>query len=297
MASLPPQQAAQLRQVLVDCGQIALESAAQPFEVYEKGQEDYVTSVDRLLDGKLTQALQHLFPDDRLISEENLTSQVAYGQLPRAAAERLWLIDPIDGTEDFVHHGQHYALMVGLLNHYRPVAGWVYGPAVGQLYWGGPDWGLFRGVTGTPEAVEPKPPQGQARQTIILGDRDQRRFGAAIAAQIPDLHTYALGSFGLKVIEIILGHAGLYAYFNGRVKLWDTTGPLALATAAGLTCCDLDGNPLRFDPTAVDPTSLTHHQPILVGWPDLIDQQRPQLQQAIATVLGTGLSADAHTSG
>ncbi len=285
MVSLTQKQATQLRQVLVNCGQIALEAAAQPFEVYEKGREDYVTSVDRLLDGKLTQALQQLFPDDRLISEENLTSQVGYGQSATAADQRLWLIDPIDGTEDFIHHGQHYSLMLGLLNHYRPVAGWVYGPAVGQLYWGGPDWGLFRGVTGEPEAVTPKPPQGKARQTIILGDRDQRRFGAAIAAQIPDLQTYSLGSFGLKVIEIILGHAGLYAYFNGRVKLWDTTGPLALAAAAGLTCCDLEGNPLRFDPTAVDPSSLTHQQPILVGWPDLIDQQRSQLQQAVATVL------------
>ncbi|MDA0266948.1 MAG: inositol monophosphatase family protein [Cyanobacteria bacterium] len=287
MSPVSKDQNAAIQAVLLDCGQQAQAAAAQPFEVFEKGFEDYVTSVDRALDTQLAQAFSRQFPADGVVTEENRCSAAAFSCTQHHPNRRLWLIDPIDGTEDFIHHGQYYSLMVGLLAQGTPQAGWIYGPAQERFYWGGPDWGLFQlgqGGEALPLTPSAPPDAGGDHCPIILGDRDERRFGRAIAAAVPQLQSYALGSYGLKVMEVIKGQAGLYIYLNGRVKLWDTTGPLALAQAAGLVCCDLDGEPIRFDSTGVYPHSLIHRQPIVVGWPSYVDRFLAPIRQTVLTV-------------
>jgi 3'(2'), 5'-bisphosphate nucleotidase len=116
---------------------------------------------------------------------------------------------------------------------------------------------------------------------ILIGHRDQKRFGEAIAHQIPEAQFYSIGSFGLKVLEVITGRAGLYVYFNQRVKLWDTTGPLAMAHRAGLTCCSLEGEPIRFSQNGIDPDTLAHRQTLIIGWPHYVEMLRPRLEVAI----------------
>jgi len=266
---------------LLRCGQWARQAAMQSFEVFEKGREDYVTTVDRDLDQQLSAAFAAQFPDDGIVTEENQESAGAFLTQP----QRLWLIDPIDGTEEFIHRGEHYSIMVGLLAAAQPQAGWVYAPAQERLYWGGTDWGLFQqNHAGQTELLKPAPLDFGDTSVMLLGDRDQRRFGTAIAQQIPAVKFDSLGSFGLKVLEVIKGQAGLYVYLNGRVKLWDTTGPIALAQAAGLVCCDLDGHPIRFDANSVYPHTLIHRQPILIGWPGYVMAWRAAIRQAVIAV-------------
>jgi 3'(2'), 5'-bisphosphate nucleotidase len=66
--------------------------------------------------------------------------------------------------------------------------------------------------------------------------------------------------------------------------LWDTVGPMALARAAGLVCCDLSGRPITFGVNSVFPQTLVHRQPLLIGWPDYVERFRPALRQAVLTV-------------
>lgn len=292
MHDLTEAQLSAIKQHLLDCGQQARRLAAQPFQVFEKGHNDYVTTVDQALDERLLSAFQGLFPQDAVITEENFKSKQTY----RQAHSRYWFIDPIDGTEDFMQQGLGYAVMVGLLaQDQQPVAGWVYAPAFERLYWGGAGWGLFeQGPDAVPMALTPQPPVPVDGPVcpIMIGDKDERRFGDAIAQHIPNAQFKSLGSFGLKVLEVIKGRVGLYLYLNGRVKLWDTTGPLALATAAGLVCCDLEGNPLRFDAAAIDDHTLAHQQSILVGWPEYVGALRPLIKQAAAAVLAEEVQSD-----
>lgn len=291
MHDLTEAQLSTIKQHLLDCGQQARRLAGQPFQVFEKGLNDYVTTVDQALDDHLLTAFQSLFPQDAIITEENFKSKQTYLQ----DRDRYWFIDPIDGTEDFMQHGLGYAVMVGLVTQDQPVAGWVYAPAFERLYWGGEGWGLFeQGPDAVSKALKPKPPVpvDGAVCPIMIGDKDERRFGDAIAQEIPTAQFKSLGSFGLKVLEVIKGRVGLYLYLNGRVKLWDTTGPLALARAAGLVCCDLEGNPLRFDAAAVDVPTLTHQQSILVGWPQYMDALRPAIKRAAAAVLAGEVQSD-----
>ncbi|MBD1910989.1 MULTISPECIES: inositol monophosphatase family protein [unclassified Leptolyngbya] len=284
MTSFSSAQLDRMRFLLQRCGQLAVDMAAKDFQVYEKGVQDYVTDVDHALDVELVQELRTLFPSDGLISEENASSRSLF--LAPDAPSRLWLIDPLDGTEDFIKGEPHYALMVGLLEQARAIAGWVYAPVFQQLYFGGVGLGLYQAQGDAPATpIQPQFPEWQDHCPILIGTKDLRRYGEAITQHIPEAQFNTLGSFGLKVMEVILGRAALYVYLNRRVKLWDTTGPIALAHAAGLVCCDLNGEPLRFTPDAVDSETLTHQQTILVGSPEAVERWRSPLQKAAQTVL------------
>jgi len=266
---------------LLQCaGQTARQMATQEFQVYKKGRQDYVTDVDRLLDQQISAGLAALFPADPVITEENTESWQAFGEM----AGRLWLIDPLDGTDDFIQGNDYYAIMAGLSIHHQPVLGWLYAPALRQLYYGGPSIGLYRAdADAAPTPLQPIQPDAPSTNfcPILIGHKDRQRFGAALTRQIPAAQFCYVGSFGLKVMQVLLGQAGLYIYFNRRVKLWDTTGPLALAAAAGLVCCDLEGEPLRFTPDVINADTLAHQQAIIVGWPDYVEALLPLIQQAV----------------
>jgi 3'(2'), 5'-bisphosphate nucleotidase len=282
-----PDQTDSINQLILSCGEKATQMAEQPFQIFEKGMKDYVTSVDRLLDERLTVKLSQLFPEDGIISEENVQSRQAF----HSDYQRLWLIDPLDGTDDFIQRSPHYAVMVGLLQDSEPVAGWVHAPALGQLYYGGVGWGLFQLVDQSFEKRSPAPlmpaeppPLSDKFCPIIIGDKDRRVYGESITQFISGVQFSAIGSFGLKVMQIVLGKAGLYLYLNRKVKLWDTVGPIALAKAAGLVCCDLDGHPLKFAAHAIEPDTLAHQQPMIIGWPSYVEMLQPRLKRAIQLV-------------
>lgn len=273
----------QINQALRDAGQLAQTLATQPFEIVEKGKNDFATSIDRQLDEQLSHHFQAWFPQDGIITEENPASRPLFHQ----NYARLWLIDPLDGTDDLIRLQRNYSVMVGLWQEGAPRAGWVYDPAADQLFYGGPGWGLWQ--SNGPDAafaLKPTPPPTPTtdQAPLMIGYKDFQAYGAAIKQAIPETRFHFLGSFGLKVLQVITGQVGLYLYLNRRVKLWDTTAPLALAQAAGLICCDLAGEPLRFDAAGLEAETLTHDQTILVGWPHYIDRFRERLQLAIESV-------------
>ncbi|MEP0925801.1 MULTISPECIES: inositol monophosphatase family protein [Cyanophyceae] len=293
MPPIRPADLLALHQLLIACGDYASQQPKHSFQVFEKGVDDYVTTVDQLLDQKLLAGMQAIFPDDSIITEENRATvqqfRQGYGQGLSSNSDRtLWFVDPIDGTDDFIQGGNHYAVMVGQVVNGTPQAGWIYAPVARHLVWGGPGWGLFEQTgSGAPQPLTPQEPVFDPTNawSMVIGDKDERRFGAAIARRFPTVQFLSLGSFGLKVLAVITGRAGLYIYLNGRVKLWDTTGPLALAEAAGLVCCDLSGQPIRFTEPDVAPQTLAHYQPIVVGWPSYVEALRSPLSD-IASAIG-----------
>ncbi|MBM0743214.1 inositol monophosphatase family protein [Phormidium sp. CLA17] len=272
----------QIRDTIRHCGLQIIQMASEEFEIFEKGPEDYVTTIDQALDAQLSTVFSHLFPNDGVITEEDIPSRQKFYQ----KYARLWCIDPLDGTEDFIEGRSNYSVMVGLLENYQPIAGWIYAPVHDQLYYGGVNWGLFQtSADGSPRPLASAPQIFSADLCrMMIGHRDQARYGNAIVHQIPNAEFYSMGSFGLKVLEVITGKAELYIYLNGRVKLWDTAGPLALAQAAGLICCTLEGEPIQFSPDAIEPNTFAHRQSIVIGWPDYVEALRPKLEMAVKMI-------------
>ena len=82
-------------------------------------------------------------------------------------------------------------------------------------------------------------------------------------------------------MEVVQGRASAYIYLNRRVKLWDTVGPLAIARAAGLICCDLEGREIGFTYEDIDSEKLTHNQLIVIGWSKFIDEYLDDVQSGL----------------
>ncbi|MBD2325549.1 inositol monophosphatase family protein [Alkalinema sp. FACHB-956] len=265
-----------INRIVRDCGQSAKHLAGQGFEVYQKGPGDYVTDVDRALDEQLTQAFDQLFPDDKLVTEENSASLQGFHD----RTQRIWCVDPLDGTQDFINGDPDYAVMVGALGR-EPLAGWIYAPEYDALYFGGPGIGLWQ-RKGELEPCPLTPSPTEHSQRWIIGYKDLQNYGSIIQAQLPKVEFWQRpGSFGLKVLEVVQGQAGAYIYLNQRVKVWDTVAPLAIAQAAGLQCCDLQGQAIGYAPDQIHPETLAHLQPIVIGWPTVVQALLPALALAI----------------
>jgi 3'(2'), 5'-bisphosphate nucleotidase len=277
-----PETNLQICQFIRDLGQQAKHLRAKGLEVSSKGIDDYVTQVDRLLDRKFTAQFQQWFPNDAIITEENPDSIKLWQQ----NHVRYWFIDPIDGTSDYIAGNDSYSVMVGLLEDGEPIMGWVYAPESDRLVFGGTliD-GLFL-IEGEkqPERLNFCDPKVFSMQ-LILSDKDEAKYGSLVRTAIPGVTFYSIGSFGLKVIEVILGKADAYLYLNRRVKLWDTVAPLAFAKFAGLVYCDLEGSPLAFSASVIHPPTLAHLQDVLIGWSFFTQTYLPAIASVFESVL------------
>jgi 3'(2'), 5'-bisphosphate nucleotidase len=200
----------------------------------------------------LMEALTRERPGDAVLSEEGADNPV------RLRSERVWIVDPLDGTREFSELGrQDWAVHVALWQSGNLVAGAVALPA--------------QSVTlATPD---PAPPPAYAGEPRIVVSRTRP---PAIALQVRDhLHgtLVAMGSAGAKVAAVIQGLADVYVHAGGQYE-WDSAAPVAVARAAGLHTSRIDGSPLEYN----------RPDPLL---PDLV-VCRPEYADAVLAV--TGLS-------
>jgi len=272
---LTPAHLTKIRQIVRSCGQQAKTLSAQKYEIFQKEPGDFVTTVDQALDRQLSEFFSNLFPDDGIITEENAESRKRY----QGNYDRLWCIDPLDGTQDFIHGDPDYAVLVGLMENQSAIAGWIYAPEQDSLYYGGKTLGVWQCLGDQePEPCEiPKVRLDSYR--VIIGDKDFRNTAGQISASIPEIEFLrSPGSFGLKVMNVVLGKANVYIYLNRRVKVWDTVAPIAIAQAAGLVCRDLEGNPIQYTPDVLNLESLAHEQAIVIGQIDAVEALLPRLK-------------------
>ena len=198
----------------------------------------------------LLDLLQRERPGDAVLSEEGRDD------LSRLRAERVWIIDPIDGTREFSEPGREdWAVHVALAIDGVAVAGAVALPA--------------RGITlGTDPAPAPRPPYDD--EPRILVSRTRPPFQARLIQESLGGRLVPMGSAGAKAMAVVLGEADVYAHAGGQYE-WDNAAPAAVALAAGLHATRLDGSPLRYN--QADP------------WlPDLLIC-RPDLAQAVLDAL------------
>jgi len=275
-----------IRQRVREAGQKTRGLQEEQLEVIQKDKNELVTNFDRALDEYLRTEFHKRFPEDAIVTEEHEVSRANFF----GPHQRTWCIDPIDGTNDFIKGGSEYAVMVGLLQAGEPVAGWLYPPKSYQQIFGAQDIGLHEENESRENGelslasfeATPCPPITEDHCPILIGFTDAVRYGMDLKQKYPGITYHAAGSFGIKVLKVLKGEAGLYMYLNQRVKPWDTIAPIALAKAAGLECCDLQGNPIRYDKESIHPETLKHKQGILIGWPSYVQKLRPLIAEVLA---------------
>lgn len=202
--------------------------------------DEPVTVADRRASELIVEGLTASFPDDALISEELPVTPEALGK------PRVWLVDPIDGTKDFIRGGDGFAVMIGLAIDGVPAVGVVHQPTIDRTFFVTPDAGAYvaRGGEVTPLAVSEIATAGEARLVASASHRtadiDRVKTELGIADELN------VGSVGVKLCLIASGARDLYVNPSAKTKAWDTCAPEAILTAAGGRLTDLFGTPIEY---------------------------------------------------
>ncbi len=181
---------------------------------------------DRAAHELLMRRLEELRPDDAVLSEEGAADSA------RLAAERVWIVDPLDGTREFSEVPRtDWAVHVALVAGGDPVAGAVALPA--------------RGLT-LATATPPPPPGAWTGHVRVVVSRSRPPAEATPLAAARGGKQGPLGSAGAKAMAVVLGEAEVYAHSGGQHE-WDSAAPVAVARAAGLHASRLDGTRLVYN--------------------------------------------------
>lgn len=180
----------------------------------------------------LVSMLRSARPDDVVFSEEQAGSRDA-GDGARLGADRVWIIDPLDGTREYGEPPRgDWAVHVALVVAHEPVAGAVALPA------------QRRTLSSWPVSPAPTKPPPQRPRIVVSRSRPPAVADAVAAALGGDL--VAMGSAGAKAMAVVLGAAEVYVHAGGQYE-WDSAAPVAVAIAAGLHASRIDGSPLRYN--------------------------------------------------
>jgi 3'(2'), 5'-bisphosphate nucleotidase len=213
----------------------------RPLEVQHKSGGEPVSRADLESSELIVGHLAAAFPSDAILSEE----------LPdnpsRLTNPRVWMVDPIDGTSDFLRGDAGYVVMIGLCLKGRPALGVVAQPATGCVWFGVVGSGAWKETRGGDRAPLRVSAIQDGRDIRLVASKSHRsdyyeRFRRSLG--ITD--ELALGSVGLKVAMVAEGTRDLYVYPGGQTKIWDSCGPEAILVAAGGKVTDSDGNALRY---------------------------------------------------
>lgn len=206
------------------------------FQVAEKtSYKDLVTTVDKRNEQWLDRRLKEIDPGCRIISEEGFGDQVA------DLSGHVWIVDPLDGTMNFVMQQHRYAIMLGLFIDGQPTAGYIMDVDTATLYHGGPQSGVF---LQTPTAINRlQPPANKGlhdslvsvnSMMILKGQHNLRQ----VALTARGLRMY--GSAGLEITDVLTGRLGAYISW---LKPWDAAAGRIMAAALNLTFVKIDGTP------------------------------------------------------
>ncbi|MBP9088550.1 MAG: 3'(2'),5'-bisphosphate nucleotidase CysQ, partial [Kofleriaceae bacterium] len=228
---------------------------------YKPGDEP-VTVADRQASDLIAAGLAAAFPNDIVISEENPDD------LRRITAQRVWYIDPIDGTKDYIAGRDGFAVMIGLCLNGEPVLGVVAQASCQRTYVAAHGRGAWLEQPGRPDQallVSTVTVAGDARLVASQSHRTQDIDRVKTELGIRDEKN--IGSVGLKLALIAEGTRDLYVNPTPKAKLWDTCAPDAIIRIAGGQLTDLSGLPLNYRQP-----SIAHHRG-MVGSNGLIHRE------------------------
>jgi 3'(2'), 5'-bisphosphate nucleotidase len=185
---------------------------------------------DAAANALLIGALAEARPADAVLSEESADSPMRLG------ADRVWIIDPLDGTREFGLPGRtDWAVHVALWQRGREITdAAVAQPALDAVYATG-----RQAAAHPPRGTLPDPP------LILVSDSRPPTFAAAVAAAI-GARVQPMGSAGAKAMAVLRGEASAYLHAGGQWE-WDSAAPVGVAAAAGLHTSRIDGSPLRYN--------------------------------------------------
>lgn len=227
--------------VACDAAAAILKVYGSAFDVAHKDDRSPVTEADLAAHRCIVDGLARLTPDVPVLSEESAALEIAQ----RQQWSRLWLVDPLDGTREFIKRNGEFTVNIALIEH--GVASWgvVQAPATGVAWHGGAGLGAFRREGDRPDAaIQVRvPATAPLRVAASRSHRDQR--SSDFIARMGSVEPVGMGS-SLKFCLLAEGGLDVYPRF-GPTSEWDTAAAQAVLEGAGGGLYDLQGRPFRYN--------------------------------------------------
>ena len=232
-------------QLAQDAGKAILPFWRQHVDVTHKADQSPVTAADLAAHKVLVEGLVKLAPDIPVLSEED--ADIA--QDIRANWQRWWLVDPLDGTKEFISDSEEFTVNIALIEHGEVSFGVVYIPATGVSYFGGREYGAFKrdNAGDTPIRVRQNPADAL---TVVASRRHsspaQEQLLNGLGELFPALKTANVGS-SLKFCLLAEGLADCYPRL-APTSQWDTAAAQGVVEGAGGAVLNLDGSDFTYPP-------------------------------------------------
>ncbi len=200
-----------------------------------------VTVADRAAEAIILAGLAALTPEVPVIAEEAFAGAAT----PPPAPPRFWLVDPLDGTKEFVRHDEHFTVNIGLVHDRRPVLGVVHAPALGATYWTpAPGRAVVAEDGAAPRAIAARRAPAEGLTVVASRTHGKGPIFESYLARHRVAARLTMGS-SIKLCLIARGAADLYPRFGPTME-WDTAAAHAVLAAAGGHVETEDGEPLAY---------------------------------------------------
>lgn len=224
----------------LEVGALAAAYYARKHDIRVKSDGQPVTTADIAANEVIIDRIRDAYPEDAILSEEG-------PQDPnRTALEHCWMIDPIDGTREFIAGSGEFAVHIARAHQGTPMVGVVYKPSVGHLYYGAKDLGAFQSTGATFSPITVNKDNDPKDITLAASRAHKSKRLQSIIEAIQPRCIVRMGSVGLKVSAISCGQCHAYVHPSKATNEWDTAAPQVILEAAGGTMTDLSGEPLRY---------------------------------------------------
>jgi 3'(2'), 5'-bisphosphate nucleotidase len=269
-----PEELSILVGIAAEASALVLRIYQTPFQVEYKGPQDPVTEADRAANELICVRLETAFPGTPVVAEESRPERFANFR----TSERVFFVDPIDGTREFVQRNGEFVVMIGVLEGNEAVASVIHAPATGIAWVGLVGYGAFRlGADGTRTAIHVSETRHLSQARIVSSRSHRTSQLERVLASLGAREVIQQGSAGLKGALVATAEADAYVAPHYAGQRWDVCPTDALVRAAGGRASDARGR--RIDYRA---DSLANDAGIVVSNGHFHDELIEQLSHAPA---------------
>jgi len=220
--------------IILEAGDILEKRFREAVNVEVKGDRDLVTSVDREIEAFLTCKIQEKYPNHSILGEESGKS----GQ-----SDKMWTIDPIDGTKNFVTRTPVFNIAIAYLENNKPVLGFVYNPIMKELFYAEKNKGAF--LNGEQICVSKKDKLIESSVYFCRGLTDEAIKRSTKYYSVLAPKTLSLRQFGSAQLELCYVASGrIEAFYVNNFSIWDITAGWLIVEEAGGKVTDFKGAPM-----------------------------------------------------
>lgn len=233
------------KQSAVEAGKVVLEIYdSGEFKSYSKDDDSPVTSADYKANDIITRSLQQQTPDIPIMSEESNNGSLA----ERKDWSRYWLIDPIDGTQEFIARSGDFAVNIALIENNQPIIGVIYWPPGETLYYAGKGIGAYKSCPRENKQIRVRDFADPENDVVMIAisRRQKREKVMSKMTEARAYQTLPLGSCSLKSCFIAEGQADLFLRI-GVTGEWDTGASQCIVEEAGGSILAADFSPLTYN--------------------------------------------------